>query len=298
VQRSTSLMVEAAVRGALRGAQTAGAARAPTAAADDSSDGEDCTECGLADGLGSAASAVEDLSADLAASAAQGAGAPPAGAPRGGRPRTRRRGVREQEGSVLDQVGSLFTVLGLHCGRRCTVTALGVYVHALFVRGLGQCVGEGELVSEDARQTCRAAPAAARDLRSPSRACAAAACGSGERARAPQVLEALTSERGAGLVTLAIGVACRTSVEALAAAQAASEAAAAAAGRPDLPERLMRFAGAPREAAPCLCPLAQRPPSAPLSNRSCLSLTACAHSFVTARLFKRVWQPRARLRPV
>jgi len=171
------------VRGALRGAQTAGAARPPPAPADDSCDGEDCTECGLADGLGSAASAVEDLSADLAASAAQGAGAPPAGAPRGGRPRPRRRGVREQEGSVLDQVGSLFTVLGLQCGRRCTVTALGVYVHALFVRGLGQCVREGELVSEDARQTYSAAPAAARDLRSPSRACAAAACGSSARAR-------------------------------------------------------------------------------------------------------------------
>ena len=61
---------------------------------------------------------------------------------------------------------------------------------------------------------------------------------------AAQVLAALTSERGSSLVTLAIGVACRSSVEALAAAQERSEAAASAAGRPDLPERLMRFAGA------------------------------------------------------
>ncbi|KAK9841033.1 hypothetical protein WJX81_006662 [Elliptochloris bilobata] len=60
-----------------------------------------------------------------------------------------------------------------------------------------------------------------------------------------QVLAALTSERGSSLVTLAIGVACRTSVQALSAAQQRSEEAAAAAGRPDLPERLMRFAGTP-----------------------------------------------------
>ncbi len=79
-----------------------------------------------------------------------------------------------------------------------------------------------------------------------------------------QVLAALTSERGSTLVTLAIGVACRSSVEALAATQQRAEAAAAAAGRADLPERLMRFAGAPR--LYCTCPPRHEPGLLNISN--------------------------------
>jgi hypothetical protein len=175
----------------------------------------------------------------------------------------------------------------------------GVNVQTLFVGGLG-CVGEGEPVSEDARRTRSAAPAAAR---APAPALARLRRRRTQRgqarARAPQVLAALTSERGASLVTLAIGVACRTSVEALAAAQAASEAAAAAAGRPDLPERLMRFAGAPRDAAPSRRLLAQLPPFR-LAVKSKVS-RASPHAPTHARqpgTVERVSQPHARQRPV
>ena len=98
--------------------------------------------------------------------------------------------------------------------------------------------------------------------------------------RVRQALAALTSERGSSLVTLAIGVACRSSVEALAAAQQRSEAAAAAAGRPDLPERLMRFAGAPRQLQLPMCTTARmRPQTAgALACRVVPGLTLSVHA--------------------
>lgn len=106
VQRSASLMVAAAVRGVLQGAQSAGAAgRARTATGSECTgdSGSDASGDELTDGVSSAASAVQDLSASLVSAAA--GGGEQAHAPRQrGRRRARRRGAGEPAGGVLEQV--------------------------------------------------------------------------------------------------------------------------------------------------------------------------------------------------
>ena len=221
-------MVAAAVRGVLQGAQGAGAAGcAGTAAGSECGDDSRSDASGdeLADGLSSAASAVQDLSASLV-SAAAGDGAEQARAPRQrGRRRTRRRGAGEPAGGALEQVLAVLL-------RRCPCSCISpVNMHG---NHGSPCFRVAGLALAHAHPQARQ-----------HRGCTLQ--------HVAQVLAALTSERGSSLVTLAIGVACRSSVEALAAAQQRSEAAAAAAGRPDLPERLMRFAGAPRRLQAHMC---------------------------------------------
>ena len=107
VQRSASLMVAAAVRGVLQGAQSAGAAgraRAVTGSECGDASGSDASGDELADGISSAVCAVQDLSASLV-SAAAGDGAEQSHAPRQrGRRRALRRGAGEPAGGVLEQV--------------------------------------------------------------------------------------------------------------------------------------------------------------------------------------------------
>ena len=220
-------MVAAAVRGVLQGAQGAGAAgRAGTATGSECGDdsGSDASGDELADGISSAASAVQDLSASLV-SAAAGDGSEQAHAPRQrGRRRARRRGAGEPAGGVLEQV---LAVLLRRWPCSC-ISPVNAWHHG------STCFRVAGLVLAHAHPQ-------ARQHRSHT------------LQHVLQVLAALTSERWSSLVTLAIGVACRSSMEALAAAQQRSEAAAAAAGRPDLPERLMRFAGAPRRLQVHMC---------------------------------------------
>ncbi len=103
-------MVAAAVRGVLQGAQSAGAAGRARATPCSSRSGDsesDASDDELSiDGIGSAASAVQDLSASLVSAAA--GGEEQVHAPRQrGRRRARRRGAGEPAGGVLEQVLAL-----------------------------------------------------------------------------------------------------------------------------------------------------------------------------------------------
>ena len=75
----------------------------------------------------------------------------------------------------------------------------------------------------------------------------ASSLGQGSGDMTAKILDALSSERGSSLLTLAISIACRTSTDALCSHMGQ---ASADSGQPDMMQRLLHFAGA---CLPLLC---------------------------------------------